>query len=164
MTKSKVPNSSLLHTFDPRLRMMLEAGCVKPITIYGSTTSDSNPELEYKKLVNLRARLQMLRKALLDSGDDTAMMLYRCVVRLDRPNLKLTIEPREHEMASLLDSFHAPVGGTAARPNPNAPPPPVPELPFATVSDVEDMFSRLDEATSDLEVDETDDDEPPPVP
>jgi hypothetical protein len=142
--------------------MMLDAGTVRPITIYGSTDRNSDPEKEYKKLVSLRARLQMLRKALLDAGDPGAKHLYRCIVRVDKPNLKLIIEPRENEFASLLDSFHPPVGGTAAAPDPSIPPPPVPELPFSTVSDVESMFDRLAEETDD-EDDESDGSFEPPI-
>ena len=114
MTKPKVPNSNLLTTFDPRLRQLLEQGCARRMTINGDPNGD--PKVELRKLMQLRVRLNQLRKALYDADIPGAKNLYACVVRLDTPALQLIVEPREAPLSNLLDQVAPAVAAPLPKP------------------------------------------------
>lgn len=122
MTKSIPPQNSI-HTFDPRLRQMLEAGTTRQIVIKAAIPIGAGKqtiEAEKRRLTHLRNRLNALRYDLAKSGNaelaEVASRLYRAHVRLDftGPVPTLFVEPRDTLLHDLLNQFED--GGEAPAP------------------------------------------------
>ena len=144
MTKSKVPNSSLLHTFDPRYADLFERGQRERVVIQGDATAKGAAERdEFRKLCYMRVRMNQFRKAKLDAKDPQASLWYGTIVRVDRAAMQLIVEPREKQIDTLLDQV-------APAPSPSDTPAPATSHKRAkmpTRSDVESMLDALDSAT-----------------
>lgn len=94
-----------LHSFDPRLRKMLEAGTRMRIVIVGDKRISEYDE--YRRLIHLRQRLNLLRHDLQKIDPEASKHLYRCEVKVHRPTLTLTIQPRDSGFNDLLSQFEA---------------------------------------------------------
>lgn len=100
---TSIKPQNMLHTFDPRLRQILEAGTQGKVIINGRT--DVPRDVEIGRLTHMSQRLNLMRKQLLEVDDPAAKQLYRAKVTLDRGNLRLIIEPRDSNLNDLLDQF-----------------------------------------------------------
>lgn len=123
MSKIKMPAQVQLSTYDPRLLQLLEQGVVKPVHIQGDwSMRDEKDERDLETRQNdairqlryMQNRLNTLRAALIKNDDPRGNLLYRTVVRVDKANIRLTVEPRDQQIDTLL----AQVGERAATPEP----------------------------------------------